>query len=294
MTRKTLPVEALRFACPVSFADAGGERRFEGVPYSGDAIVGHAYWDKVIFDLSSTRASQSLSALFNHDPTVIVGRTDAVSIGSDIRVAGVIYGDDDGKRITGKPGHPWEMSVYIRPGRVEEVAAGQSVEVNGREFTGPGHIFRNAVIREVSFCALGADPNTRATVFGHGDSVALEFNEGGTMPENTATTNPELEQLRAQVATLTAENASLKERVKAARTSAVKALFADLGREFTDEAAKPYVEMDETAFAAVSADLRASKKSAPAHLFGEQATGETTAQTPGLTLVADAKRRAAK
>jgi hypothetical protein len=292
MTRKTLPVEALRFACPASFADAGGERRFEGVPYSGDAIVGHAYWDKVIFDLSSTRASQSLSALFNHDPTVIVGRTDSVNIGSDIRVAGVIYGDDDGKRITGKPGHPWEMSVYIRPGRVDEVAAGQSVEVNGRTFTGPGHIFRNAVIREVSFCALGADSNTRATVFGHGDSVALEFNEGGktTMPENTP--NPELEQLRAQVATLTAENASLKERAKAARTSAVKALFTDLGRDYTEEAAKPYVEMDETAFAAVSADLRASKKAAPSHLFNEQATGNGQQADAGSMLVADAKRRA--
>jgi hypothetical protein len=295
MTRKPLPLHALRFAFPVAINGEGeGKRRFEGVAYSGDEIVGHAFWEKVIFDLSSTRANPILSALFNHDTDIIVGRTDRVDIGSDVKVSGELYNDADGQRITGKPGHPWEMSVYIRPGRIEEVLAGQSAEVNGRKFTGPGHIFRDSVIREVSFCALGADPNTRAAVFGANDSVNIDYIEGAKLMPNPNENTPTVEQLQAQVAALTAENTALKEKAKAARTSAVKALFADLGREFKDEAAKPYIEMDDAAFDAISADLRASKKAAPSHLFNEEATG--SGQAPGQggksILVADAERRA--
>lgn len=58
---------------------------------------------------------------------------------------------------------------------------------------------------------------------------------------------------------------------KQRRTDDVKQLFADCGREFKDEVAKPYVEMSDEAFSAVAKDLRASAKQRDPKLFREQA-----------------------
>ena len=51
------------------------------------------------------------------------------------------------------------------------------------------------------------------------------------------------------------------------RLNAVKSLFSDLHREFSDEAAQPYVEMSDVCFAAVSNDLRSMKPTLKADYF---------------------------
>jgi len=77
---------------------------------------------------------------------------------------------------------------------------------------------------------------------------------------------------------------------KAARETAVKALFSDTGREYKPEAAAPYLDplaMPEALFASVSADLRAAaKQKLPGALFSHVATGDGD-HKPALSLVAN-------
>lgn len=88
---------------------------------------------------------------------------------------------------------------------------------------------------------------------------------------------------KAKIESLTAERdaatTELANFTAAKRTAEVKELFAALGREHTDESAKPYMEMAEATFAAVAKDLKAAKPKAPAHLFQAQATDGEGGQT---------------
>ena len=44
--------------------------------------------------------------------------------------------------------------------KIEEVKLNETVEVNGRRFAGPGCVWRESFVREISFCPLGADAGT--------------------------------------------------------------------------------------------------------------------------------------
>jgi hypothetical protein len=59
-------------------AAEGAKRKFAGVAYSGDVIEGHWYWDRVVFDLSTTKAPQKLPMLMGHDRDKIVGFSEKV------------------------------------------------------------------------------------------------------------------------------------------------------------------------------------------------------------------------
>lgn len=294
-TKVTDP-KAFRFAAgTLSLAAGEGQRRFEGLAYSGKEVTDHPFWPKVIFDLSSTRSPERIPVLLNHDGDRIVGHTDSVEIGSEIKVGGALYADEPDGALVAKrsdAGFPWQMSVHIAPGRVDEVRAGETVKVNGEKFTGPGYVFRQARIREVSFCPVGADQRTHAVALsGLQEEIDVEITK-----EQYDAIVAERDALKAEVTALAekvnAFTAAQAQAAKDARVAAVKQLFADLGREFTDEAAKPYVEMAAEQFAAVEKDLRSAKPAAPAHLFSERATGEPGA--PGKSpLLADAERRAA-
>lgn len=288
MNTKNVPCEALRFESAVSIAAGEGEsaaRRFEGVAYSGHEITGHWYWGKVIFDLATTEAPAKLPALIGHDRNMVVGFADTVKITDKITVEGPLSDvTPHGKQVAAMSdeGFPWQMSVHIEPGSVEEIKSGATVHVNGHQFAGPGYVFRNARIREVSFTPTGWDDKTSARAMSNEGGVIINV----TSHEENAM---ELEQLQRQVADLTtqitglqasadaataradAAEAALADQQRAARVEQVRALFAATGREYSDEAAAPYIAMDATLFAAVSADMKAIKPAAPESLFRTQA-----------------------
>lgn len=84
---------------------AGDPVPFSGVADSAGTITNHGYWNKVVFDLSTTKAPSVTPVLFAHDDRISFGRTDTLSITSDIKVSGVIYADVAGAKILSKPGH---------------------------------------------------------------------------------------------------------------------------------------------------------------------------------------------
>jgi hypothetical protein len=278
-------------------ADAAKARRFSGVAYSGDVIEGHWYWDRVVFDLSTTKTPQKLPMLMGHDREKIAGFSDSVEIGGDIKIAGALSSKTDfGKEVAGlsDEGFPWQMSVHIEPRSIEEVAAGQSVTVNGRQFTGPINVFRNNVIREVSFTPTGWDAQTSATAMSRGgnqhtdqgvdmtpEEIAALKAQAALASKFEADAKAALEAKAKAEAEKAASDAKVKEfeakataEAKAKREADVKALFAATGIKHTPELAKPYEAMDADTFAAVSTQMREAAKvrsSDNPALFSEQA-----------------------
>lgn len=299
----SLSPEAFRFlASPdrpasIEAAAEGKRRKFAGVAYSGDVIEGHWYWDRVVFDLSTTRAPQKLPMLLGHDREKIVGFSESVKIGAAIDVSGVLSGiTEEGKQVaaTSDEGFPWQMSVHIEPRSIEEVKAGATVEVNGRTFTGPINVFRNNVIREISFTPTGWDSQTSAVAMSRGvdqpkevemDPKELEALKAKAAQadqfEATAKTEREARVKAEAEAKASADKVKAFEQANAQaarekRDAAIKALFEATGTEFKDETAKPYREMTDEQFAAVDKQLRDTAKKVDPALFEEQATKGVT------------------
>lgn len=137
--------------------------------YTGAPIKVDAYPIPAIVDLTGLKAaSQEIPILRDHDTSRIVGQTDSVKIdATGVHLTGSITGDDaDAQKVTthAKNGFKWQASIGAAPQRTEYLKPGDKTTVNGREIAGPMVIVRAALLRETSFCALGADGQTSASV----------------------------------------------------------------------------------------------------------------------------------
>lgn len=275
-------------------------RAFSGLAYSGGIV--DEWGERVIIDLDSTAFESGMPLLFQHRHEAMIGSITAAGREADgLRVSGELFSDIDDTAASvarkAQRGARYQMSVGLYEPRVERLdKPEQSVTVNGRVFTGPGFVLRDGRVREVSIVALGADRQTNAQFFSAG-SPRPSTPEEPAMPDPNPDLQARVDALQAQVTDLStqlqaateratsAEKALADERT-AARTFAVRQLFAELGREATDEAIKPYVALSAEAFDAVARDLRAMKPRAGEHLFQEHATGEAGATPPAKLLSA--------
>ena len=276
----------------VDRAEEGKKKRtFSGVAYSGEVITDHWYWDRIIFDLDSMQIKGRIPALLDHSTRQRAGAINSHSIDhqNGLTVSGDLMSNEFGTQVAqdSDDGFPWQMSVRIEPSAVEEIQAGASVTVNGKLHQGPITVFRGGRIREVSFCALGADDNTSAVAASHSPK---NFNQ----PEDTDVTELEqakakITELQGQVNTLTEQN---KQFAAAKRDAEISALAKDLGKEFSAEDIAEMKNLDDGAFAFSAKHLRqfaAGSQQPPAgqqqqtpapsvnpafaHLFNHQATG---------------------
>lgn len=258
-------------------AEEGKKRTFTGVAYSGEVIQGHYWWGDVVFDLDTMQVKTPLGALIDHD----TGRRAGVvtSFNKDnqggLQVVGDLLSNKYGQEVAqdSDEGYPWEMSVYISPGSIEEVERGE-VTVNGRTLKAPITIFRHGVIREVSFCALGADDNTSAVAASH---TPKQFNK---QQEDTDVTELEKEKEARIAAEKQRDDAltELKQFKEKKRADDIAALETELKVQFSAEDKSSYTLMDDAAFTFATKQLR--QFSAPKndkqpnslqHLFKHQA-----------------------
>lgn len=274
------------------------KRTFTGVAYSGEPIVDHWYWDRIIFDLDSMQIKGRIPALLEHCSKQRAGAINSHSINYEqgLVISGDLMSNEYGTQVAqdSDDGFPWQMSVRIEPSSVEEIAADKTVLVNGKTHQGPITVFRGGRIREVSFCALGADDNTSAVAASHSPK---NFNQ----PEDTDVTELEqakakITELQGQVNTLTEQN---KQFAAAKRDAEISALAKDLGKEFSAEDIAEMKNLDDGAFAFSAKHLRqfaAGSQQPPAgqqqqtpapsvnpafaNLFNHQATGGQGGQVP--------------
>ena len=265
------------------------KRTFSGIAYSGEVITDHWYWDRIIFDLDSMSIKGRIPALLDHSSRQRAGAINTHSINhqSGLTVSGDLMTNEFGTQVAqdSDDGFPWQMSVRIDPSAIEEIQAGASVTVNGKVHQGPITVFRGGRIREVSFCALGADDNTNAVAASHSPK---NFNQ----PEDTNVT--ELEKAQAEISALKLKNTELETQNKqfaaAKREAEITALGKDLGKEFSAEDIAEMKTLDESTFAFSAKQLRQFSVTKPpeqktpgtnpalAHLFSHQATGNQGGQ----------------
>lgn len=268
------------------------KRTFSGVAYSGEVITDHWYWDRIIFDLDSMSIKGRIPALLDHSSRQRAGAINTHSINhqSGLTVSGDLMTNEFGTQVAqdSDDGFPWQMSVRIDPSAIEEIQAGASVTVNGKVHQGPITVFRGGRIREVSFCALGADDNTNAVAASH---TPKNFNQ----PEDTNVTELEQAQAKAkalqdQVDALTEQN---KQFAAAKREAEITALGKDLAKEFSAEDITEMKNLDDSAFAFSAKHLRQFAAAKPpeqktpavpshlAHLFNHQATSGASGNQGG-------------
>ena len=272
------------------------KRTFSGVAYSGEVITDHWYWKQVIFDLDSMQIKGRIPALLEHSSYQRAGAIEshAISYESGLTVSGILMSNEYGTQVAtdSDDGFPWQMSVRIEPSSIDEIQAGNTVTVNGKLLHGPITVFRGGRIREVSFCALGADENTMAVAASHNPNNQRED------------TSVDLDQAKARIAELETERdtaqAELKQFKSEQRHKDIGALEAELKTQFSVEDKAAYTAMDDSSFSFAAKQLRqfsaknTPANASPAHLFTHQAKADESneKQTFGAgSLVDQAKQR---
>ena len=256
--------------------DGKKKRTFTGVAYSGEPIVDHWYWDRVIFDLDSIQIKGRIPALLEHRSSQRAGAINSHSIdyAQGLVISGDLMSNEFGSQVAqdSDDGFPWQMSVRIEPSSTEEIAADQAVTVNGKTYQGPITVFRGGRIREVSFCALGADDNTNAVAASHNPTQQPKEDTNVDLVQAQA----KITELEGQVNTLTEQN---KQFAAAKREAEITALSKDLGKEFSAEDITEMKNLDESAFAFSAKHLRQfsatqpQKSQLPDYLTKHQAQG---------------------
>ena len=270
--------------------DGKTKRTFSGVAYSGEVITDHWYWDRVVFDLDSMQINGRIPALLEHSSRQRAGaiNTHTIDHQNGLQVQGDLMSNEFGAQVAqdSDDGFPWQMSVRIEPSSVEDIQADASVSVNGKIHQGPITVFRGGRIREVSFCALGADANTNAVAASHSPR---NFNQ----PEDTDVT--ELEQANAKIKELETKNSELEAENKQfaadKREAEIKTLEAEIKKEFSAEDKTKFSALDDASFGFMASQLRQFSvpvttptpvvNPALAHLFSHQATGGQGGQQGG-------------
>ena len=250
------------------------KRTFSGIAYSGEAITDHWYWDKVVFDLDSIQIKGRIPALLEHRTSQRAGAINSYSVShtEGLKIEGNLLSNEFGTQVAqdSDDDFPWQMSVRIYPTTVEEVKEG-SVIVNGRTFQAPVAIFRGGRIREVSFCALGADDNTNAVAASHSPK---NFNQ----PEDTDVTEIEKAQQAKQQAEKERDDAleELKQFKAQKRADEIATLETELKTQFSADDKTAYTNMDDSVFAFTAKQLRQFSAG------GQQPPASQQQQTPGV------------
>ena len=154
--------------------------------YTGAVMPVAGFYSPVIVELSGLKsAREKLPILLDHDSSRIIGQTDGITIdASGVALTGSITGEDDSSTsvIThARNGFEWQASIGASIVRQEFLKTGEKAVVNGREVAGPLLIARESRLFETSFVAIGADPQTTASVAASSSSLGTSSLKGETM-----------------------------------------------------------------------------------------------------------------
>lgn len=284
------PTNAFRFdagASSFKFADPpSADAPADGAKLTEHAVelqvrsaepIAHWYWGRIVHDMTGMQLRKETCPLdychfydeivgvankFNADPTTGLSASGKlISIKDDDRAWDLIQ--------KGMAGIPYEASLdWSGPARIEWVDEGITVQVNGREFAGPGYVVREWELRAIAICPYGADSSTK-TSFADGDptcEVTLFSERPIVLPKPTTPANPLQQHSEAPSPAKALEMATPERQQAVDPTAAARAQFtAELKRfteAFGDLGAKAFADgktFEEAALACI-ADLRQQLK----------------------------------
>ena len=152
----------------IEAANEGVKPRVSGIAYSGGKIRLGGWDYPIVVDLEGLEIPQSIPLLLNHDNNTSsrVGVINAIKEGNALVVSGEILSDSvEAKNIIAqaKAGADWQLSIGADV-QLYELIKENSLFINGEEHVAPFYHIKQAVLREVSIVAVGADINTSLKV----------------------------------------------------------------------------------------------------------------------------------
>ncbi len=157
-------------AAPAEGETAPTRASFTIDAYSGDPI-NCGFYAPIIVDLTGLKAGRAkLPILLDHENSVecVFGQTDKIEItAAGVKVTGTVTSDSDEAAqvvANAKNGFEWQASIGASIDVREILESGAKATVNGREISGPVIIARKATLKEISICAIGADPTAQTQI----------------------------------------------------------------------------------------------------------------------------------
>ncbi|MCK9603562.1 MAG: hypothetical protein M0R66_04305 [Candidatus Omnitrophica bacterium] len=173
-------VRELRADLALAVPDGEKARRFSMLAYTGGIIKFPG--ENFAIDLEGLSwPARAIPILIDHISTDRVGFSDRVELSErGLEVGGKFLRSARAKEILSdaEDGFPFQASVRVAGTKIEQVESGSTAQVNGRTLTGPGLIYRESDLREVSFCSLGADPDTSAQALAHRRGIMAGKKDG--------------------------------------------------------------------------------------------------------------------
>ena len=144
-----------------------GPRSFTSTFYTGGPLSVGGYDLPVVVDLAGLQNGKVLVANLDHDSSKRVGNFQVANDGRQLVANGVANAATaarDEVINSAMDGYQWQASLEVAPQKIEELAKGKTVEVNGQQITGPAYITRAGTLKGFAFVSHGADDNTSATI----------------------------------------------------------------------------------------------------------------------------------
>lgn len=198
MKREEYPVSALRFNAAVEIEQATESEpaKVRMLARSAQPIE-HWFWGTIVHDNSGAKFKDSIPLDYCHLDTEVIGFANSSDIRLDesqnLTVDGQLtpFKDDDRASeilAKSKMGVPYEASInFAGDGvKIERVRDGESTEVNGYQFEGPGVVVREWPLRGIAVCPYGADGNTKSE-FSSSETIAVSVIEGEQMSDEVQT-----------------------------------------------------------------------------------------------------------
>lgn len=159
-------MKTIRFTSTINLTAGGKQRRFKINAYSGGKLIVSGFQYPVVVDLAGIDTSNAVPILIDHNATVeaTLGLTDRIeNSGKALVLGGPITGVSNLSQqvlAQSNAGHTWQASIGAAVIESENIAAGQTVNVNGQQFVGPLIVARRSVLKETSVLPMGADSTT--------------------------------------------------------------------------------------------------------------------------------------
>ena len=192
-------------------------------------------WGPVAINLAGLDVAAGVAVLADHDTTIrgFIGQGSASIRSNQLHVAAQLtITTEAGAKVVqlSKEGFTFQASVGVQPSKSQHVPAGNSVTVNGRTIQAPsgGFVLIEAgLLREVTICVLGCDPNTNVAIAAMQKGLnVLEGTEGGTpstpiqtIQQQTPIVTPTVQASADPIAAFRAQQAGEIERVRRIQTA---------------------------------------------------------------------------